>query len=416
MEISIDCPLAPILAERLRDARAELTTRWLDRIVARVSLDPDRIFPAEDLLDHMPLLVEGIADYLENPSDEISADVPVIAKAMELGEMRQSQGFSAHEILKEYEILGGVLYAFLVRIVDEIDEDCTRSQLLACGHRLFRAVSVIQQVTTTQYLRLADGHVHEREERLRSFNRMVTHELKNRIGAVQGAVRMLQEPWVDEDPEERERFLSVIDRNAEGMQETLHDLIGLSRTDTNARKQRYVQLPEAVAEAARQLRDMARERGVEIRVADDLPRIEVSAAAVELALVNYISNGIKYSDPQKPERWVDVRAERRTGPDGEGELVIEVRDNGTGISPEARDRVFERYYRESDDDVVDGMGLGLSIVRETVNEVGGRAWAEVGDEGESGCCFKIALPARRVEDADAGKGEVSPTADPVSQA
>lgn len=416
MEISIDCPLAPILAERLRDARAELTTRWLDRIVARVSLDPERIFPAEDLLDHMPLLVDGIADYLENPSDEISADVPVIAKAMELGEMRQSQGFSAHEILKEYEILGGVLYAFLVRIVDEIDEDCTRSQLLACGHRLFRAVSVIQQVTTTHYLRLADGEVHEREERLRSFNRMVTHELKNRIGAVQGAVRMLQEPWVDGEAEERVRFLSVIDRNAEGMQETLHNLIGLSRTDTNARRQRYVQLPEAVAEAARQLRDMARGAGVEIRVAEDLPRIEVSAAAVELALVNYISNGIKYSDPKKQERWVDVRAKRRTGQDGDGELVIEVRDNGTGISPEARDRVFERYYRESDDDGVDGMGLGLSIVRETVNELGGRAWAEAREDGESGCCFKIALPARRVEDAGQGKGEVSSTADPVSRA
>jgi hypothetical protein len=50
-----DCPLALVLAARLRESRAELTTRWLDRIVARVSLDPNRIFPTDELLDHVPI-------------------------------------------------------------------------------------------------------------------------------------------------------------------------------------------------------------------------------------------------------------------------------------------------------------------------------------------------------------------------
>ncbi|HYJ78190.1 MAG TPA: RsbRD N-terminal domain-containing protein, partial [Longimicrobiaceae bacterium] len=203
MEITINCRLAGALAARMRDAREELTRRWLDRISARVEIEPNRVFPTDDLLDHVPLLMDSIADYLEDPAEEISADAPVTAKAIELGELRWAQGFDAHQILKEYEILGGVLFAFLVRTVDDIDEQCTRSELLACAHRLFRAISVIQQVTTTRYLRLAAEGVRDREERLRSFNRMVTHELKNRIASVLGAGQLLVDDEIISDARQR---------------------------------------------------------------------------------------------------------------------------------------------------------------------------------------------------------------------
>src|SRR5215211_3551536 len=108
MDTEVNCRLAGALAERMRANREELTRRWLDRIAARVELDPNKVFPTDDLLDHVPMLMDKIADYIENPSDEITADAPVTGKAIELGELRWSQGFDAHEILKEYEILGGV--------------------------------------------------------------------------------------------------------------------------------------------------------------------------------------------------------------------------------------------------------------------------------------------------------------------
>ena len=396
MSPTVKCPLAKTLAQRMRDARRELARRWLDRISARVAMDPNSVFPTHELLDHIPLLMDGIADYMEDAADEISADAPVVAKAMELGELRLSQGFDAHQILKEYEILGGVLFSFLVQTVDTIPEDCTRSELLACAQRLFRAVAVIQQITANRYLRAADERVREREDRLRNFNRMITHELKNRIGAANGAGTMLTEPWIEEDPEQRRRFMAIVTRNLREMQQVLQDLLALSQMDTSMRQQRNVLLPEAVAEVARQLRSMAEEHGVEIRVADELPPIEVDAAAVELCLVNYLSNGIKYADPAKPERWVEVKA-HRDDEQTDGELVIEVRDNGRGVPREARKQLFERFFRGPGDTVtgVEGTGLGLSIVRETMESVGGRAWAEFADGGST---FKIALPARRDED------------------
>src|SRR5215216_4402611 len=54
--------LAGILAERLRQQREALVHRWLQRIAARVNIDPNEVFPTEALLDHVPLLVDGIAE------------------------------------------------------------------------------------------------------------------------------------------------------------------------------------------------------------------------------------------------------------------------------------------------------------------------------------------------------------------
>src|SRR5206468_8476587 len=133
---------------------------------------------------------------------------------------------------------------------------------------------------------------------LRAFNRALTHELRNRIGAAMGAAQMLGELPDLEDPE-RQRLFGVVFRNVESVRGVLDNLAELSRLGTaDTRQQRHVALPAAAAQAARQLRDAARARGVEVRLGN-LPTIEVNAAAVELALANLLSNAIKYSDPAK---------------------------------------------------------------------------------------------------------------------
>ena len=396
MSSSADCPLASVLASRLRAEREELTRQWLDRIAARVSIDASRVFPSADLLDHVPLLIDGIAAYIENPAEGISGDVPVIAKATELGELRHQQGFDAYEIFKEYEILGGVLFTFLARIVDGIDQPCTRSELLNCGHRLFHAVTLIQQVTTMHFLRKTNEQVREREERLRGFNRMVSHELKTRVGAVKGAHALLEESWLD--PDQRELFLHMIGENVEGIEAMLGNLLVLSRLENRVQQHRHVRLQQAVAEVVRQLREMARANGVVVKVVGDLPDVEVDAATIELSLTNYISNAIKYADPQKLTRTVEIRGRVERPDDMSGDsLVVEVHDNGLGIPAEAFEKLFQRFFRAHDQTVtgIEGTGLGLSIVRETVEVVGGRAWAEPGVEG--GSVFGIAIPCRRGE-------------------
>jgi signal transduction histidine kinase len=388
-------------AQRFRDAREDLIRRWLERISARVSVDESKVFPTDELLNHVPLLIDGIANYVQSAAQELDGEVPVVAKAMELGALRHAQGFDAYEILKEYEILGSILIAFLGEILPEMKEAVTQQQLLDTWQRTSHAVEQIRQATVTHFLRLSNERVQEREDRLRRFNRMVSHELKNRVGAIRGAASMLPEQWLD--PDGRDRFIGIIARNASALQHVLEDLESMSRTETEARQSRNVLLPQAVAEAMRQLRDLIQARQVDVRVADDIPAVEVDAATVELCLANYISNAVKYSDPAKDARWVQVSGDLAftSDPTAAGELVVRVTDNGLGVPVASRGRLFEQFYRAHGETItgVEGSGLGLSLVRETIASLGGRAWAEFPDEG--GSVFAFALPSRRQADAAA---------------
>jgi signal transduction histidine kinase len=389
--------LAAILSDRLRTAKQELVTQWLNRITERVTISAKRVFPTHELLNHVPLLIEGVAGYLKRPERDLDAKAPVVAKAMELGALRHAQGFDAYEILKEYEMLGEIIFGFLTDIADTIPGDHARRDFLVCWQRLAQAMELIRQATMSHFLRLSDAQVNERENRLRKFNRTVAHELKNKINSISAASTALSEDWVP--PSERKEFEEIIARNAQALEKTLASLESLSRSQSDSRHCRNVLLPEAASEAVRELSDAAKARGVEVRIADDLPPIEVDAAVVELALMNYVSNGIKYCDTTKPQRWVSISGQLEApNTDHDREVVIRVADNGLGVPADRRENLFREFYRAHDETVTDaaGTGLGLSIVREAVETIGGRAWAEFPDS--EGSVFVFSIPSRRDED------------------
>lgn len=393
--------LAHTLAEHLRSARTDIVRRWLDRIVARVAVEPNRVFPTDTLLNHVPLLIDGIADYLDpnvSGADENSA---VEGKARELGLLRHEQGFDAYEILKEHEILAGILYTSMRDALSDVPSgDVTPDAVAYCWQRVAEAADRIRQTTMTHFLRMSAEQVRSREERLRRFNRMVSHELKNRIGAIRGASALLSEPWLES--EQAAKFHRIISQNGEALQRVLENLTAISRLEGDSRQQRNVLLPAAAQETVRQLRDAAKLNDVRVVLDETLPAVEVDAASVELALTNYISNAIKYSDKSKTDRWVTVSADLRV-PTAEraGELEVRVSDNGLGVPESARSQLFEQFYRAHGSTVtgIEGTGLGLSIVKDTIESLGGRAWATFPEEG--GSVFSFCLPSRREEDAAA---------------
>lgn len=392
--------LATLLASELRKARTDVVSRWLDRIVARVTIDENHVFPTDELLNHVPLLVDGVAHYVEADGLDLEGHGPVEAKAMELGALRHAQGFDAYQILKEHEILSGILFTFLGDALARVNPaEFTPADVAHVWRRVAEATDEIRRATMTHFLRVSAEQVRQREERLRRFNRMVSHELKNRIGAIRGASTLLAEPWLE--PDQRERFLRIIAQNGEGLQRVLENLTALSRLEGEARRQRNVLLPQAAAEVVRQLRDAAKLGHVDVTIDDEIPAVEVDAAAVELCLANYVSNAIKYSDPKQPTRTVVVSGELIVPTAArEGELIVRVRDNGLGVPVASRERLFEQFFRAHDTTVTaEGTGLGLNIVQETVASLGGRSWAEFPDEG--GSIFAFSLPSRREVDAAA---------------
>src|SRR5205085_2312293 len=126
---------------------------------------------------------------------------------------------------------------------------------------------------------LAEARVSEREDRLRAFNRAVSHEIKTQIGTILGASDVMRDVR-DLTEDQRAKFIDIISTNTRTMRATIENLTALSRMDNDARQHRHVRLPEAAAESVRQLRERAMASGVAVNVSPSLPDVEVNAPAV----------------------------------------------------------------------------------------------------------------------------------------
>jgi signal transduction histidine kinase len=258
--------------------------------------------------------------------------------------------------------------------------------------RLHQAVDVLSQCTVEAFVSLYTQTIAEQSERLEQFTRMAAHEWRQPLGAVQFGVGLLRQPEVD--LARRTRALEVVERNVTRLVELTHtlEIVARMRHPADNAVVQEVSVSAVVAEAARQIREMADARGVEIRVHDSLPTLTVDVGRLELTFVNLLSNGIKYSDPAKPTRVVEIAG------DGQDDHAcrISVRDNGIGIPPAAVRTIFDRFTRAHDGRTdlpgVDGIGLGLSIVQDCVQAMGGGIDV-TSTEGE-GTTFTLTLPMR----------------------
>ena len=105
----------PAIADRMREEHHALAARWFERLLALLPVDAKEIFPSESLLDHVPALILEISEYLRQPADEaIAANTAILDKARELGALRHGQRASLHQVLREYQLLGGVLLTFVL--------------------------------------------------------------------------------------------------------------------------------------------------------------------------------------------------------------------------------------------------------------------------------------------------------------
>src|SRR5262245_44557993 len=113
---------ADLIAERLHAEHRALATRWFNRLRELLPVDERSVFPSESLLDHVPALISEIGAYLREPEDKaIVANTVILEKARELGALRYSQKASLHQVLREYQVLSGVLLEFVLEEIERLD-------------------------------------------------------------------------------------------------------------------------------------------------------------------------------------------------------------------------------------------------------------------------------------------------------
>jgi len=378
------------LSSKLTAEHQTLARAWLDRLDALLQVERQHVFPSPQLLDHVPELLREIAAYLRAPADEeIAANTRVMAKAAELGVLRFDQRASVHQLLREYQMLAEVLDTFFAREVAVLGDDAHPTAVVLAASRAQQAVRELQRRTVDAFIARYAATIERQHDQLAGFGRLVSHEIRQPLGVLQVLSRLLA---AEPDDHERRRLLDALERNVNRLGDVtgkLERLARLTRRTQTAPNDQAVDLGAMARDLADQLADMADLRGVRFEIADGLPTVSADAGRVELALVNLLANAVKYSDPAKPDRVVRVEAADGPAP------ALRVTDNGIGIPRQRLSLIFEQFVRvhaHLDDELgAQGLGLGLSIVRECMDAMGGTV-SVTSRDGE-GTAFLLTWPA-----------------------
>jgi CheY-like chemotaxis protein/two-component sensor histidine kinase len=239
---------------------------------------------------------------------------------------------------------------------------------------------------------------------------MLGHELRNPLAPILTALQLMQLRGGDKT--ERER--TIIERQVKHLVRLVDDLLDVSRVTRGKveLKRERVELAEVVAKAIELASPLIEQREHTLTV--EVPRsgLPLDADPTRLAQVfsNLLTNAAKYTEPRGRISVVGTR---------EGaEVVVKVRDNGTGIAPETLPKVFDLFVQERQalDRSQGGLGLGLAIVRSMVTLHGGKV--EVSSAGQGlGSEFTVRLPLAKAEGvpAEASSTQAEPPK-PASEA
>jgi len=227
------------------------------------------------------------------------------------------------------------------------------------------------------------------EKTRRDFIANVSHELRTPLTSIQGYAETLYETL--QNGSGAREFVEVIRKNAERMARLTEDLLTLARVESGEQKLEFAAVParELLEDAARDLRETARNRGLELSIAESSDTaVRADPDAIHQVLANLIDNAGKYA---AAGGRIELGA-RAAG----AAVEFYVRDFGPGIASDHLPRLFERFYRVDKARSVEagGTGLGLAIVKHIVLNHGGAVHAE--SELGHGCTFSFSLPVAAI--------------------
>ncbi len=220
-------------------------------------------------------------------------------------------------------------------------------------------------------------------DELRQFAYVASHDLQEPLRTVGSYAQLLAKRYQGKLGEDADDFIRYIVDGVYRMHVLLNDMLAYSRvTDTNGRPMAPADCEMILKTAIMNLEASIKENEAEITHAP-LPTLVADDVQLTQLFQNLIGNGIKYRSTETPK--IHVTAQR-----GDGEWTFGVRDNGIGIDPKYRERIFGIFKRLHGKELP-GTGMGLAICKKIVERHGGRIWVD-GAPGE-GSTFWFTLPA-----------------------
>jgi len=247
-----------------------------------------------------------------------------------------------------------------------------------------REIAPLQHPVTQEVAQLSESFagmsqaLAERTDYIRRFATHVSHEFKTPLTSMQGALELLREHLDTMQPERREHFIGNLLVDTQRLKQLVNRLLELARADSLEPSKQTSNLPEAF----KALQNRYQERGLELLFDFPLPdtRLAIAPDALEAVITNLLDNSLQHGAKQ-----MQVQATLR-----ENYLHLHLHDNGEGISPANRDKIFTPFFTTKRSK--GGTGLGLEIIVSILKAYGGSI--RVGDATQ-GAEFILDLPPEK---------------------
>jgi len=223
----------------------------------------------------------------------------------------------------------------------------------------------------------------EADQQKSEFLALVSHELRTPLTAVKGFVDTVLLHWERLPDERRRELLTRASSNADELGRLVRQLMEFGRTESGPIQIAPDKLDVAAAVDLALLGIAPVTAGHRMKV--DVPNglvVDADADAFNHVLVNLLTNAVKFSPPGS----VVVVGAHRTG----DEAVVSVADEGAGVAPEEKERIFDRFYQSRNGDHARGTGIGLTIAQRFIAQHGGRIWVD--SEPGQGATFSFTMP------------------------
>lgn len=224
---------------------------------------------------------------------------------------------------------------------------------------------------------------------------VVGHEFIRPLTSISGYLQLIEERIGRQEDERTDRYFEKIRAAVTRMEEMIDSFVRMLRVEN-----RDGSPPELDVVNLRLLVDRVRRRigpaaeDVENRVDPALPPLYLSREAIEVVVENLVTNAVKYGgDGTSVRVEAELRAERR-GAAGGRILVVRVIDSGPGIPPDSLRDIFNPFFRADAADGIEGLGLGLALVKNVIDLMGGTVGIDSDPGRGTTVTFSIPVPDR----------------------
>lgn len=358
-----------LLHEVLVSRRDEVFQRWRARVSGAL-VDPST--PHVELLDHLPVFLDGIIEVLRDPSlprGPLEPAPGTEGAAAVHGAQRLRLGFSLAAVVREY----GVLRDAIVLTAREAGVELTLQEHDVITGAIISGIAE----AVSEYSRQRDAELARQTNEHFAF---IAHELRNPLASASNALAVLKAR--DQLPVEV-RSVAVLERGLRRAVELVDQTLHVARAASGiVLREEWTTVSELLADAELAVSADAELKGVHVSLGlePNQERVRVDTRLVRSALVNLASNAVKYT-PSGGHVVLRGRAERER-------LVFEVEDSCGGLPPNHVDAAFAPFVRLEESGT--GFGLGLAIAKQAMEAHGGTIRVE-NDPGK-GCRFILEMP------------------------